>query len=306
MQAMENPYNKWKDGLAKTRKTTFGKIATFFGASEITPNTWDELESLLIQADIGAATSLKVVGGIKKRVEKEGLTKTEDFQDAVREELLTYLIDPPPILWTSKPTVILIVGVNGSGKTTTLAKLGLRFQKEGLKVLFAAADTFRAAAVDQLQTWGDKLSIPVIVGQEGGDPGAVVYDAVQAAIAREQDLLLIDTAGRLHTKYNLMEEIKKVHRVAGKALSGAPHASWLVMDAVTGQNALHQARAFMEAIPIDGIILAKLDSSAKGGMAFAIQEELKVPILYAGLGEGPEDIELFRSDTFINSILNER
>ena len=305
MQAMEDQLNKWKEGLTKTRKTTFGKIATFFGVSEITGETWEDLESLLIQADIGVNTSQKLVEGIKKRVEDGGLTKSEDFQVAVKEELDVYLQDPPPFSWSMKPTVALIAGVNGSGKTTTLAKLGLRFQKEGLKVLFAAADTYRAAAVDQLQVWGDRLNIPVIVGQKDGDPGAVVYDAVQAAIAREIDLLLIDTAGRLHTRYNLMEEIKKVHRVAGKALPGAPHASWLVMDAATGQNAIHQARAFLDAIPINGIILAKLDSSAKGGMAFAIQEELQVPIIFAGLGEGPEDIEPFCSDAFIEGILNE-
>ena len=306
MQAMEDQFNKWKEGLTKTRKTTFGRIATFFGASEISGETWEDLESIFIQADIGVNTSLKLVEGIKKRVEEGGLIKSEDFLSAVKEELKAHLLDPPEFSWKTQPTVILIAGVNGSGKTTTLAKLGLRFQKDGLKVLFAAADTFRAAAVDQLQTWGDRLSIPVIVGQQDGDPGAVVYDAIKAAIAREKDLLLIDTAGRLHTRYNLMEEIKKVHRVAGKALPGAPHASWLVMDATTGQNAIHQARAFIDTIPIDGIILAKLDSSAKGGMALAIQEEIKLPILFVGLGEGPEDIEPFSPDAFIGGIINDR
>jgi fused signal recognition particle receptor len=305
MQAMKDQYNKWKEGLTKTRKTTFGKVATFFGASEITNETWDELESLLIQADIGVNTSLKLVEGIRMRVEGAGLIKSKDFRDAVVEELSAHLQDPPELSWSARPTVILIAGVNGSGKTTTIAKLGSKFQKDGLKVLFAAADTFRAAAIDQLQAWGDKLNIPVITGQKEGDPGAVVYDAVQAAVARENDLLLIDTAGRLHTRYNLMEEIKKVHRVAGKALPDAPHSSWLVMDATTGQNAIHQARAFMDAIPIDGIILAKLDSTAKGGMVFAIQEELEVPILFAGLGEGPEDLEPFQPDAFIHGILNE-
>ena len=306
MQAMEDQFNKWKEGLTKTRNTTFGKIATFIGASEISGETWEDLESILIQADIGVNTSLKLVEGIKKRVKEGGLIKSEDFLGAVKEELKAHLLDPPEFSWKTQPTVILIAGVNGSGKTTTLAKLGLRFQKDGLKVLFAAADTFRAAAVDQLQTWGDRLSIPVIVGQQDGDPGAVVYDAIKAAIAREKDLLLIDTAGRLHTRYNLMEEIKKVHRVAGKALPGAPHASWLVMDATTGQNAIHQARAFIDTIPIDGIILAKLDSSAKGGMALAIQEEIKLPILFVGLGEGPEDIEPFSPDAFIGGIINDR
>lgn len=169
--------------------------------------------------------------------------------------------------------------------------------------MLAAADTFRAAAVDQLQIWGERLNLPVIAGQPNGDPGAVAYDAVQAAISRKVDLVLVDTAGRLHTRYNLMEELKKVHRVVGKALPGAPHAVWLVLDATTGQNALHQARAFKEAVKINGVILAKLDSSARGGMAFAIQSELGLPILYAGLGEKPDDLQPFDREAFVDGIL---
>ena len=207
------------------------------------------------------------------------------------------------MVWEQKPSVILIIGVNGSGKTTTLAKLGKKFQEQGLSVLFAAADTYRAAAVEQIQIWGERLEISVVAGQQDGDPGAVVYDGVQAAIARKKDILLIDTAGRLHTRYNLMEELKKIHRVAGKALPGAPHATWLVMDATTGQNALHQAEAFQNAIPLDGIILAKLDSSAKGGMVFSIQEKLGVPILFTGLGEQPEDLVPFNPEAFIKGLL---
>ena len=304
MQTMENNLSKWRDGLTQTRRSTFGKIAAFFGASEISADSWEELESLFIQADIGVKTSLELLERIQARVEREGLIKTEDLRAAVEQELFSRLITPPELIWNQNPSVILIAGVNGSGKTTTLAKLGNYFQDQGLDVLFAAADTYRAAAVEQIQVWGDRLGIPVVAGQKDGDPGAVVYDSVQAAISRKKDLLLIDTAGRLHTRYNLMEELKKVYRAAGKALPGAPQACWLVMDATTGQNALHQAQAFKKAIPLDGIILAKLDSSAKGGMVFAIQAELGLPILFAGLGEQPQDLVPFKPEAFITGILN--
>ncbi|MDP3449058.1 MAG: signal recognition particle-docking protein FtsY, partial [Anaerolineaceae bacterium] len=201
------------------------------------------------------------------------------------------------------PAVILLVGVNGSGKTTTAAKLGKLYTQQGKKVLLAAADTFRAAAIDQLQVWADRLGLQVVAGQPESDSGAVAYDAVQAAIARKFDIVLIDTAGRLHTRYNLMEELKKVHRVVGKAMPGAPHAVLLVLDATTGQNALHQAKAFQEAVQVNGVILSKLDSSARGGMAFAIQQELNLPIFFAGLGEKPEDLTPFDPEAFVKNIL---
>jgi fused signal recognition particle receptor len=193
--------------------------------------------------------------------------------------------------------------VNGSGKTTTIAKLAARFQSEGKKVLLGAADTFRAAAVDQLQIWGDRLKVDVIAGAPESDPGAVAFNAVQAGVAREVDIVFIDTAGRLHTRFNLMEELKKVNRVVGKALIGAPHQVWLILDATTGQNALQQARSFKETVQVTGVILSKLDSSARGGMVFAIQKELGLPILFAGLGEKLEDLQKFDPDTFIDGIL---
>jgi fused signal recognition particle receptor len=212
---------------------------------------------------------------------------------------------PPNVEFCTRPSVILIVGVNGSGKTTSIAKLGLYYQNQGKRVLLGAADTFRAAAVDQLETWAKRLDLPVVSGEQDGDAGAVAYDAVQAAIARNSDIVLIDTAGRLHTRYNLMEELKKVHRVVGKSQPGAPHAVWLVMDATTGQNALPQARAFKEAVKVTGIILAKLDSSARGGMAFAIQHELGIPILFAGLGEKSDDLQPFDPNKFVDGILGD-
>ena len=300
---MSNRISKWRIGLAKTSKATFGQIATLLGASEISDSTYEELEALLIKADLGIETSESLLEVLWERERQKGITKTTDLTMVLREELRQRLDDPPLLNFSSTPTVILIVGVNGSGKTTTLAKLGKRYLDQGMQVIFGAADTYRAAAVDQLQIWGDRLEIPVIAGQQNGDPGAVAYDTVQAAVARQYDLAFIDTAGRLHTRFNLMEELKKVHRVTGKALSGAPHAVWLVMDATTGQNALQQAHAFKDAVNVTGIILAKLDSSAKGGMAFAIQQELGLPIIFAGLGESSEDLQPFDPDLFVDGIL---
>ena len=305
MQSMENNLEKWKVGLSKTRKSTFGKIATFFGASEITPDTWDDLEDLFIQSDLGAQTSLEIIDQLKSRSENDGVINSEELSRLIKDELTSRLINPPENLIKEKPQVILIAGVNGSGKTTTIAKLGKYYQDQGFNIQFVAADTYRAAAVEQLQIWGERLNIPVTAGQQNGDPGAVVYDGIQSALSKNKDLVLIDTAGRLHTSYNLMEELKKVHRVAGKALPSAPHHSWLVMDATTGQNALLQAESFHEAIPLDGIILVKLDSSAKGGMAFAIQDKLDLPILFAGLGESPEDLVPFDPESFVTSIINQ-
>ena len=299
----ENIFNKWRAGLARTRKSTFGRIASLFGATQITDETWEDLEALLIQADLGIETSEAVMEALWEREQTEGMTRTDELKAALREELRRLLSAPPEIAFPHRPTVIIIVGVNGSGKTTTIAKLGKRFREEGKSVIFGAADTFRAAAVEQLQVWGERLDIPVIAGQPGGDPGAVAYDTIQAAQARGMDVALIDTAGRLHTRFNLMEELKKVYRVSGKALPGAPHHVWLVMDATTGQNALQQAQAFKKAVDVTGIILAKLDSSARGGMAFAIQRELRLPIYFAGLGEKPDDLQPFTPDAFVKGIL---
>ena len=302
---MDNIFTKWKEGLSKTSRATFGQIAAILGTSDITPETWDDLEALLIQADLGMETVDKVLDALEERVDREGLVKTYQLRDGLREELRALLKAPPPVDLTTQPTVILIVGVNGSGKTTTIAKLGQRFTHQGKRVVLGAADTFRAAAVDQLEIWAERLNLPIISGQLGGDAGAVAFDAVQAARARRADIVLIDTAGRLHTRFNLMEELKKVYRVVGKAMPGAPHSVWLVMDATTGQNALQQANAFQQAVNVTGVILAKLDSSARGGMAFAIQNELGLPILFAGLGEKPEDLQPFDPDLFIEGILGE-
>jgi len=287
----------------KTGKAAFGRVASLLGASAITPATWDELESLLIQADLGVDTTASVIGALQRLARENGWTRSEELRTALRAELRSRLDDPPAPDLSAHPSVILLVGVNGSGKTTSAAKLVQRFLAEGKTVLLGAADTFRAAAVDQLQVWGDRLKVPVVAGAPESDPGAVAFQAIQSGLSRHVDVILIDTAGRLHTRFNLMEELRKVHRVVGKALPGAPHAVWLVLDATTGQNALHQARSFREAVAVTGVILAKLDSSARGGMAFAIQRELGLPILFAGLGEKPEDLAPFDPDAFVEGIL---
>ena len=297
-------FEKWKSGLAKTSKAAFGQIATLLGATEITSETWDDLEALLIQADLGIETTAEVLEEVRIVVRDQGLIRPQELSEALRTELRSRLDSPPRLTWENKPSVIMVVGVNGSGKTTTIAKLGQRFRAEGKTLLFGAADTFRAAAVDQLQVWGDRLNVDVISGAPESDPGAVAFNAVQSGAARGLDLVIIDTAGRLHTRFNLMEELKKVQRVVGKALPGAPHAVWLVLDATTGQNALQQAKAFKEAVDVTGVILSKLDSSARGGMAFAIQHELGLPILFAGLGEKPEDLIPFDPDAFVKGILD--
>jgi len=303
---MGNPISKWISGLARTRDSAFKQIKSIFNENEINDETWENLERLLLQADVGLEVTQEIITNLKQEVKAEKITSNNEFQLALKKELSDRLIKCDSIDTNfAKPYVIMIVGVNGSGKTTTIAKLAYHFKSQGKKILLAAADTFRAAADEQLLIWANRLDIPVITGQSGSDPGAVVYNAIQSAQARKQEIVIIDTAGRLHTKHNLMEELKKVHRVAGKACPGAPHSCWLVIDAVTGQNALTQAKYFKDAVAVDGVILAKLDLSARGGMAFAIREKLGIPIVFAGFGESLEDLQVFSQDDFITGLLNE-
>lgn len=297
-------FSRWRAGLSRTSKAAFGQIASILGASEITDETWDELEAILIQADLGLETTTSILDSLKRITRTEGLIRSEQLFSALKQELRSRLVPPSTLQFEHHPTVILVVGVNGSGKTTTIAKLSALYTGMGKKILLGAADTFRAAAVDQLQVWGDRLKVEVISGAHESDPGAVAFSAVQAGVARGVDIVMVDTAGRLHTRFNLMEELKKVNRVVGKALPGAPHQVWLVLDATTGQNALQQARSFKDAVHVTGVILTKLDSSARGGMAFAIQRELGLPILFAGLGEKPEDLTPFDPDAFVDGILS--
>jgi fused signal recognition particle receptor len=291
-------------GLSRTRQAVFGRIANIVGATEIKDETWDELEAMLIQADLGVAVATELIEKLKDHVSRSGITKEHDLRSFLRQELIALLGTPvePPL--KGDPAVLLMVGVNGSGKTTTAAKLAkLLRDRDRRKPILAAADTFRAAAIEQLQQWGGRLGIEVIAGQPNGDPGAVVYDTIAAARSRGCDLVIVDTAGRLHTKYNLMEELKKVRGVTAKASPGAPQAVYLVLDSTTGQNALNQARAFKDAVGVTGVILSKLDGSAKGGVAFAIRRELGLPIVYAGLGEHVDDLTPFDPAAFVDGLL---
>ncbi len=293
-----------KDALLRTRQSVFGRIAALLGTSEIGESTWDELEALLLQADLGVEAATEVVQALQQRVRAMGLSTRAQLQQALREALLQSLppVRPLNLLRERQLNVVLIVGVNGSGKTTTIAKLAHRLSSEGWSVLLAAADTYRAAAIEQLQTWGRRLNIPVVAGQMGGDPGAATYDAIRAARAREHNLVLVDTAGRLHTKHNLMEELQKVRRVAAKSVHEAPHEVWLVVDGTTGQNALAQAAHFQEAVGVTGIIITKLDSTARGGMAFGIARQLGLPIRFVGTGENVESLTAFDAEAFVDGL----
>lgn len=296
-----------RDALSRTRQATFGRMATLLGATEITAGLWDDLEALLIQADVGVETTQFVLDRARERVRKEGITKTERLRVILKDELRGLLITPPPIdlLEAEELRVVLIVGTNGSGKTTSIAKLAAWLKSQNRAVMLAAADTFRAAAGDQLEIWAERAGVPIIGGQPGADPGSIVFDAIQAADSRHIDVLLVDTAGRLHTKYNLMQELKKVRNVAAKARVGAPHETWLVLDGTTGQNALAQARQFKEAVAVSGVVITKLDGTAKGGMVFAVSHELELPIRFMGTGEKIGDIAPFDPDAFIDGLFEQ-
>ncbi len=281
-----------------------GRVSQLFGATEINDQAWVELEAGLLQADVGAPLTGEILRSFRTQVASRGLTQTEQLRGALRALLLQMLDMPPaPDSEGHKPQVCLLVGVNGCGKTTSAAKLAATLQRQGKHVLLGAADTYRAAAGEQLQQWADRLSVDLIGGRPGGDPGAVAYEAAQAALARGADVLLIDTSGRMHTSHNLMAELEKVSRATGKVVPGAPHRVILVLDATTGQNALAQARAFTKAVRVTEIFLAKLDSSAKGGAALAIHRELGLPITYVGLGEGPEDLAPFEAEAYVDALL---
>ena len=295
---------KTQQGVERTRKTWWGKVVNLFDRSNLDDDLWDELEELLVAADVGINTAEKLINRLKTKVSKENITEAAQAKTALEEEIITMLSvnggEPSPSV-NGELSVILVVGVNGVGKTTSIAKLAYNLKQDGKNIVFAASDTFRAAANDQLKIWGDRLEIPVIAHQPGGDPSAVLYDALEAA-KKKADLVIVDTAGRLHTKFNLMEELKKIKRVANKA--GIEPVVLLVLDANTGQNGLSQARYFAEAVAVDGIILAKLDSTAKGGIVLAICDELNIPILYIGTGQELEDLAPFDPQEFTTALFS--
>ncbi|MFP4323060.1 MAG: signal recognition particle-docking protein FtsY [Anaerolineales bacterium] len=290
-------------GLAKTRQAFTGRIMQVMGNTEIDDESYEDLEALMLQADIGFATTTRIIERLQAREKREGLTRTTQLYEALKDELTACLTVPTPLNISGRPlSVVLIIGVNGSGKTTSIGKLARRMRLNNRHVIIAAGDTFRAAAVDQLKIWGERAGVHVVAGRENSDPGAVVYDAVEAARAREAEVLIVDTAGRLHSNYNLMKELEKIRNVIAKQIPDAPHETLLVLDGTTGQNALVQAKKFTEAANVTGLIITKLDSSAKGGMLFAIQDELGLPIHYVGLGEKIEDLIFFEPERFVDSM----
>ena len=299
--------NPFKLSLGRTRQL-FGRIGTTLEeADEITEDLWDELEETLITSDVGVQTTERLLDTLREHVEAEGLTRGSDLREALKEELILLLGEPESLAIsdTSPITVILVVGVNGVGKTTTIAKLANLLKRQKHRVMLAAGDTFRAAATEQIKTWGERIGVPVISQHQNADAAAVVYDAMQAAQARGSDVLIVDTAGRLHTKFNLMEELKKIMRVLQKYDPEAPHDVLLVIDATTGQNGFLQAKQFVQDSGVSGVILTKLDGTARGGIAFAVASELGLPIKYIGTGERINDIEPFDAEQFVEALFDE-
>jgi len=302
---------KTEHALERTRKGWFSSISGLFDRAKIDDEIWEELEELLIGADTGVSTTHKILGEVQMRVEKERIKDASDVRGLLKQELVAVLHagtakgriwgeeeSPPP----DRPSVILIVGVNGTGKTTSVAKLAQAYREDGEKVVVAAADTFRAAAIEQLKSWGEIVGADVVAHKQVADPGAVVFDAMSAAESRGADVVLIDTAGRLHTKFNLMEELGKIRRVIERKLPEGPDEVMLVLDATTGQNALVQAKAFAEVVPITALCLTKLDGTSKGGIVFAVSDQLEIPVRFIGTGEQPEDLTPFDAGEFVEAL----
>ena len=301
-------FQKFKEGLLKTHAKLTHEIKRIITRSpKLTGDSLEELEAALLGADLGTAMTTQIIGAVKKAYESQGKSGLDFFEIASREVELSLSSNNGAL--HKQPhgvTVISIVGVNGTGKTTTAAKLAKLIQSRGESVLLAACDTFRAAAIEQIKLWGQRLDVPVIAGAYNADPASVAHDAVTAAQSRHAHYLLLDTAGRLHTKHNLMQELQKVHRVVDKKLPGAPHETLLVLDATTGMNALNQAREFHKAVKLTGLVVTKLDGTSKGGMVVAIQKELGLPIKYVGLGEQPDDLQPFDAKQFAEALFSEK
>lgn len=299
---------KLEASLQKTRSGFLGRITTIFQENEITDELWDELEEALIVGDVGMRVADELVQQTRRRVEHDNIKATGEAYLILKEEMVKTLVTDEP-LHIDEPrilTVVLVVGVNGSGKTTSIGKMANWYRNKGRKVVLGAGDTFRAAAIDQLKIWGERAQVDVIAHEPGADPGAVIFDAIRASQeSRRADLLLVDTAGRLQTKFNLMKELEKIKAVAGKQVHRAPHEVLLVLDASTGQNAISQAKAFGESAGVTGIILTKLDGTSKGGAVFNIKRELGVPVRFVGTGEKIDDFALFDPVTFVDSLLHE-
>lgn len=299
-------FARLREGLAKTRSGLTGRLDRLvFGKKEITGDLLEALEEILFTSDLGVATTQELIDTVQGKVARKELDQPEKIKEALKAQISAFL-DVPEVVHREpqqgEPLVIMVIGVNGVGKTTTIGKAGAYFQRAGNSVMFVAGDTFRAAASEQLHVWGDRVGAEVISQKEGSDPSAVVFDGLSAALARKTDVVLVDTAGRLHTKTNLMEELEKVYRVTGKRLPGAPHEVWLVLDATTGQNAIAQAEMFHRNLGITGIILTKLDGTAKGGVVVGICHQLRIPIRFIGIGEKIDDLRPFDPADFVEAI----
>jgi len=298
---------KLKQGLSKTKKSLLGKITEAVGLSKkIDQELLDQLEEILLKGDVGVKATEKIIQDLKNRVKEEKIEDPQKIIELIKEEILAILegsiISTNTSSPDAKPLIIMIVGVNGTGKTTSIAKLAKKYSDMGKKVLVVACDTFRAAALEQLSIWAQRAGVEIIKSQPDQDPASVAFDAVKAALSRDIDVVIVDTAGRLHTKYNLMEELKKIKRVMGKSREGAPQEVFLVLDATTGQNGISQAKMFDQAVGLSGIILAKLDGTAKGGIVIAIANELKIPVRYIGIGEKIDDLEEFDPKSFVEAL----
>jgi len=299
---------KIDEATAKARRGFFGQISGLFATDEpITDELWDDLEALLIQADVGVETTQYLVNRTKDRCNRNGVKRAREAREMLKAEMVRTLQDQAGRRQpTAHPYVVLVVGVNGGGKTTLIAKLAHRLKVQfGKQVLLAAADTFRAAATEQLETWAERAGVPVVTRGQGADPGAVVYDAVEAALAQDADVLIVDTAGRLHAKANLMRELEKLRNIIRRRIPDAPHEVLLVIDATTGQNGVLQAKAFMQAVDVTDVAITKLDGTAKGGIAFAVAQDIERPIRYVGTGEKLSDLAMFDSQAFVDALFLE-
>ena len=300
-------------GLSKTKESLFGKIArAIAGKSTIDDDVLDNLEEVLVTSDVGVATTMKIINRVKKRVERDKYVTTNELNNILRDEIASMIIenqspvtDDFEVPANQKPYVILVVGVNGVGKTTTIGKLAYQFKKAGNKVYLGAADTFRAAAVEQLDIWGERVGVPVIKQKMGADPASVAFDTLNSATANKADVVIIDTAGRLHNKINLMNELAKIKNVMKKVVPDAPHEVLLVLDGSTGQNAFEQAKQFIKATEVNALAVTKLDGTAKGGVVIGISDQFQVPVKYIGLGEGMEDLQIFRRREFVDSLFGD-
>ncbi len=296
-------FDKLKAGLAKTKNALFGRLDQLFrGFSKVDEDMLEELEEVLITADVGVGPTEKIIDGLRGKIRAEKITEPEKVKTALEEILVSMIGEGEPLVLDTKPSVILVIGVNGVGKTTSIAKIANLLKSEGKSVILAAADTFRAAAVDQLKIWADRVGVDIISHGEGSDPAAVVFDAVNAAKSRHSDVLIIDTAGRLHNKKNLMDELAKINRVVDRELPGCSRETLLVLDATTGQNAVSQAKEFRSSAPLTGLVLTKLDGTAKGGIVFSIREELGIPVKFICVGEQVDDLQYFKADEFVSAL----